>query len=833
MAYDIGPRIGIDGEAEFRAQISKVNTSIRTLGTEMQVVTSAFAGQERSTEALIAQNNVLSRTVTALEDKLSQQKDMLARCAHEYGENSEETLKWQQAVNQTQAELNRANAQIDANEQALRDNGETVVDTAEKHEGAMSKIGAAAKAGLGAAAEALKAVGTVAIAAVGAATTAVAGLVKESVAGYAEYEQLVGGVETLFGTGGKSMQEFAEEQGKTVEEIRKTYQDLANAESKVLSNANNAYKTAGLSANEYMETVTSFSAALISSLGGDTAKAASVADKAIVDMADNANKMGSSMESIQNAYQGFAKQNYTMLDNLKLGYGGTKEEMQRLLADAEKISGQKFDLSSYADVVEAIHVVQTEMGITGTTAKEASETIQGSLAATAAAWQNLVAGLSNGEIELDALINDVVDSAITAFGNILPVVLMVLESIGTAIQDFAPVLAETLPTLIEDVLPSMLEAGVSLVVALVSGLGSALPSIVTAIGQVVGLLISGLESALPKIKEEGPGAIKSFTSGVTQALPEILTTAGSIITQLIEGLTANLPAVVDSAASILSSLVSGIAAQLPTLIPAALDMILTLATSLISNVDTLADSAIDLLTGLAGGLISSIPIIAKKAPDIVGGLVNAIVENVPKMLTAAISLLQNLATGIIDNLPELGNAAGEIVGKIASGIEELWNRLLEIGGNIVKGLWQGIQDKIDWFTEKITGFLDGIVSSVLELLGIASPSKVFAGIGENMALGLGKGWDREIGGIRRDIENGVDFSGLDPKVNMPGLTLGVERPNYQDLFAGVVNGMQTVAAGNEFPQSATIILQAGDGMTLARWILPDLRAAMRDDPEPV
>lgn len=805
MAYDIGPRIGIDGEAEFRRQISQINTSIRTLGTEMQVVTSAFAGQERSTEALIAQNNVLSRTVTALEDKLSQQKDMLARCASEYGENSEQTLRWQQAVNQTQAELNRANAQIDANEQALRDNGETVEDTAEKHESAMSKIGAAAKAGLGAAAEALKAVGTVAIAAVGAATTAVAGLVKESVASYGEFEQLIGGVETLYS---------------------KSYEG-------VIENAFSAFKTAGLSANEYMETATGFAASLVQSLGGDTVKAAEMADMAITDMADNANKMGSSMESLQNAYQGFAKQNYTMLDNLKLGYGGTKQEMQRLLADAEKISGQKFDLSSYADVVEAIHVVQTEMGITGTTAKEASETIQGSLAATAAAWQNLVVGLSNGGDGLDALINDVVDSAITAFGNILPVVLMVLESIGTAIQDFAPVLAETLPTLIEDVLPSMLEAGVSLVAALVSGLGSALPSIVTAIGQVVGLLISGLESALPKIKEEGPGAIKSFTSGVTQALPEILTTAGSIITQLIEGLTANLPAVVDSAASILSSLVSGIAAQLPTLIPAALDMILTLADSLINNADDLIDGAIALLNGLAGGLINSIPIIAKKAPDIVGGLVNAIVENVPKMLTAAISLLQNLATGIIDNLPELGNAAGEIVGKIASGIEELWNRLLDIGGNIVKGLWQGIQDKIDWFTEKITGFLDGIVSSVLELLGIASPSKVFAGIGENMALGLGKGWDREIGGIRRDIENGVDFSGLDPKVNMPGLTLGVERPNYQDLFAGMVNGFQTAAAGNDFPQSATIILQAGDGMTLARWLLPDLRSAMRDDPAPV
>ena len=243
-------------------------------------------------------------------------------------------------------------------------------------------------------------------AALAAAATGVAALTKASIDQYAEYEQLVGGVDTLFKTASDKVQEYAA----------------------------NAYKTAGMSANEYMDTVTSFSASLLQSLGGDTDKAAQKADQAITDMADNANKMGTGMEMIQNAYQGFAKQNYTMLDNLKLGYGGTKEEMERLLADAEKLSGQKFDISSYSDIVDAIHVVQTEMGITGTTAAEAASTIEGSGGSAKAAWANLITGIADDNADLDTLIGNFVSSVETAAGNIIPRVSAILGGISQLVN---------------------------------------------------------------------------------------------------------------------------------------------------------------------------------------------------------------------------------------------------------------------------------------------------------------------------------------------------------------------------------------------------------------
>ena len=271
-----------------------------------------------------------------------------------------------------------------------------------------------------------------------AALTAGAAITKSAVEHYADYEQLVGGVETLFGAGGQSLEEYAKSVGKSTEDAKKDYDSLMKAQDTVLKNADNAYKTAGLSANEYMETVTGFSAALIKSMGGDTEAAAKKADMAITDMADNANKMGSDISSIQTAYQGFAKQNYTMLDNLKLGYGGTKEEMQRLLEDATKLSGIEYDISSYADIVDAIHVVQTEMGITGTTAKEASETISGSISAAKSAYENLMTGLADENADLDGLIDNMADSILTVVDNVLP-----------RIMETAPRIVETVPKLVE------------------------------------------------------------------------------------------------------------------------------------------------------------------------------------------------------------------------------------------------------------------------------------------------------------------------------------------------------------------------------------------------
>ncbi len=348
----------------------------------------------------------------------------------------------------------------------------------------------------------LKTVAKIGATAIAAGAAGVAALTKMGVEGYAQYEQLVGGVDTLFKTANKTVMAYAE----------------------------NAYKTAGMSANEYMNTITSFSASLIQSLGGDTKKAAEVGNMAITDMSDNANKMGTSMEMIQNAYNGFAKQNYTMLDNLKLGYGGTKEEMQRLIADANKVkkaNGEMGNLSidSFADVAEAIHIIQTEMGITGTTAKEAASTIEGSLAMMKGAWQNLVVGMADENANMGDLINDFVESTATAAQNLIPRIEQTLAGIGQLITELAPVISEALPVLVETVLPSLLSAGVSVISALVSGIITAAPTLYEAI---MTALYTALTSVFGMSEESAGGFVENLDGLFKGAFTAIETVFNSL-----------------------------------------------------------------------------------------------------------------------------------------------------------------------------------------------------------------------------------------------------------------------------------------------------------------
>ena len=373
-----------------------------------------------------------------------------------------------------------------------------------KAKGTFSSLASGVKTGLATVAK----IGGAAIAAGAAGVTA---LTKMGVQGYAQYEQLTGGVETLFKTSSGAVMKYAE----------------------------NAYKTAGMSSNQYMETMTSFSASLIQSLGGDTAKAVEVGNMAITDMSDNANKMGTSMEMIQHAYQGFAKQNYTMLDNLKLGYGGTKEEMQRLLDDASKLSGIKYDISSYADVAEAIHVIQEEMGITGTTAKEAASTIEGSIGMMKGAWENLVVGMADENANMDVLIGNFVESTATAAKNLLPRISQTLAGIGEVITGLAPVIAEALPQLVETVLPSLLTAGVSLITSLVKGVVSALPALYTALLEAVKLILVEVFGVSEQKAGDFAGKINSFFTSIKDGFVDLVTSAqtdGTLLNQVWEGL---------------------------------------------------------------------------------------------------------------------------------------------------------------------------------------------------------------------------------------------------------------------------------------------------------
>ena len=366
---------------------------------------------------------------------------------------------------------------------------------------------------------------------------------KAAVESYAEYEQLVGGVETLFGAGGKSLGEYAESVGKTVGEVYDEYHALLDAQDTVMKNAANAYKTAGMSANEYMETVTSFSASLLQSLGGDTQKAAEVADMALIDMADNANKMGSSMESIQNAYQGFAKQNYTMLDNLKLGYGGTKTEMERLLADAEALTGVHYDISNLSDVYAAIHAIQTEIGITGTTAKEASDTISGSIASMKAAWQNLLTGLGDPDADIEQLSENLTETIIQVAKNLLPVIgrvaLGLLKALWSAIDSGLASLGEMFWAKMDE---NVAKAGAwfSSKIEAVRGFFESLKAVIIGVFAALGAsIIASFTNTVSSVKSVWSG-ITSFFTGIWDGIKNVFNNAKefflSVGRNIIEGI---------------------------------------------------------------------------------------------------------------------------------------------------------------------------------------------------------------------------------------------------------------------------------------------------------
>lgn len=544
--------------------------------------------------------------------------------------------------------------------------------------------------------------------AVGAAATAIGGLVTASVNAYAEYEQLVGGVDTLFKNSSQKLQSYADE----------------------------AYKTAGMSANEYMSTVTSFSASLLQSLGGDTEKAADYANQAVIDMSDNANKMGTSMELIQNAYQGFAKQNYTMLDNLKLGYGGTKEEMERLLEDASKISGIKYDISSFADVTQAIHVMQESMGIAGTTSKEASETIEGSINSVKGAWENLLVGITNPDADWDKLIQNLVDTVTAAGENILPAVGSALVGVSALIRDLFPMIAQEIPTLISEILPQLVDTGIS----------------------VVNSLITGIQQNLPALMEGAIQIVTSIGNAIITMLPQILTIAMQLIQTLINGIITMLPQIIQMGMQLITQLILGIAQMLPQLIPQAVNAIITIVNGLLDNIDMLVDAAIQLILGLADGLINALPILIEKAPEIIMKLVTALIKNAPKILEAGVQLIVKLVEGVGSVLGKLGQMAGTIIQTIWDGLKSLPSKMLEVGKNLIQGIWNGISNAVGWLWDKISGFCSGIVDKIKGFFGIHSPSKVFADeVGKFLALGLGEGFDDNIGKVYKNMQSAVDF----------------------------------------------------------------------------
>lgn len=564
MAVNIGPRIGVDGEREYRNQINQIIQQSKTLESQMKLVASQFTATTSAEEKTAKTAAVLTKQIDTQRERVKLLAEQTGKAAAKYGEADSRTQKWQQALNEAQASLNEMQNKLRDTTSEMRDMDDTMADGTKK---ALS-FGDVLKANL--ASDAIVSGVKAMASAIKEAGAAIIDLGKQSIQGFAEQQQLIGGVDTLFKESSAQVQRYA----------------------------NEAYKTAGLSANQYMETVTSFSASLLQSLGGDTKAAAEKADRAITDMSDNANKMGTDMQSIQNAYQGFAKANYTMLDNLKLGYGGTKEEMQRLLTDAEKLSGVKYDLSSYADIVDAIHVVQTEMGITGTTAAEAATTIEGSANAMKSAWSNLITGMSNENLDLGKLVQNVIDSVKSFADNLIP-----------RLQIMLPRFVQGLTQLISNMIPYVAPALELLLPPLIEGLGG-------------------------------------LVSGIVQALPAAVEAISAVIPMLVQQLAMLLPQIVSAGVSIIASLAEGIGDNLPALIPAAVDAIIEIASGLVANVDKIIIAAGQLIGGLTQGLIEAIPHLVYRLPEIILAITSGLLKGMASIGMVGQQLVEGLFNGI-------------------------------------------------------------------------------------------------------------------------------------------------------------------------------------------
>lgn len=585
---------------------------------------------------------------------------------------------------------------IDADNQKANDAIDETTGKAEKSTSMFSKIGGG-----------LKVIGTGMAVAAGVAGAAAVGLSQKVISAYADYEQLVGGVDTLFGDASKKVQQFADE----------------------------AFLTAGLSANEYMETVTGFSASLLQSLGGDTDKAADIANQAVTDMSDNANKMGSDIGSIQNAYQGFAKQNYTMLDNLKLGYGGTQEEMKRLLADAEKVSGIKYDISSFADVTEAIHVMQTEMGITGTTALEATETISGSIAGMSSAWENLLAGMGNA----DADVGKLVDNLVEQFGHVVKNITPVLATIVSAL----PPLLNGLLTAVADLLPTLLTAVTDLFNQVLQTLLTLLPGLIPVVIDALLSLVQTIVDNLPLFIDVAMQIITALVTGIAQALPTLIPAAVQALITIVQGLINNLPMLLDAALQLIVGLAQGLLTALPMLIQSLPAIITALVSFLIGSIPLIIDAGIQLLISLVAELPTIITAIVEAVPFIITAVISALndaipqlieagvmlfialVENLPQIIIAIVGAIPQIMVALIDGFLSYIGILAKTGGNLISSLKDAFFDIdwAEVGSNIIAGIGSGITNAASGLWNAAKGVFGGFKDNVLGFFGIHSPSR--------------------------------------------------------------------------------------------------------------
>ena len=731
----LGGTIKLKGESEYRRALSQITQSLREVSSEMKVVTSTYDKNDTSTEALTAKSDVLNKRLeeqksklklvsdqyktyqdavkqsaaehAQLGEKLENAKGKLASIEAQVGKNSQEYKEQEKVVNELQKQYDESTTAQDKNKQSLSklavqmNNAQADVNRTAKEidnlgkemndaDDASKKLGDGFTVMKGVLAnlttDAIRAVGN-GLKQIG---SALVGLGKQALDSYANYEQLTGGIETMFGNSADAMKAYASD----------------------------AYKTAQISANDYMETATSFSASLVSSLGNDTQQAVEYANRAIIDMSDNANKMGTSMQDIQNAYQGFAKGNYTMLDNLKLGYGGTTEEMKRLIKDASQMKDVQSELGvtvdsnsmSFANCVNAISVMQKHMGIAGTSAKEAATTIEGSSNMMKASWQNLLTGIADDNADFGTLINDFVESLTAFAGNIIPRVQQIIkggaEVATRLIQTVVPQLVQMIPPILSDTLPTLITAVTNVIQSVLEAIPQMMPVVVDGIMQIIQAMIT----LLPEFINAGLQMITSLIQGITEALPQLIAMLPTIIQQTVDTLLANLPAIITAGVQLLVALTNGITEALPQLITMLPTIINTVSATLLANLPVIINAGIQILVALINGLIQSLPQLIAATPRIIISIVQTLIQNLPQILAMGGQIIGSLISGIASMMGNLGGTIGNVVSTIINGISSLPGQLYNWGVDMVQGIANGIRGAIRYVTDAVSGVADKIKS---------------------------------------------------------------------------------------------------------------------------
>ena len=793
-----GGAIKLQGESEYRAALNRISQNLREVGSEMKVVSSQYAKSDNSQAALTARTEALNNKMAVQKEKLSvlnaqyramsaqytanntKHKELVASLETEkaklsqieaaLGKSSPQYQAQAKVVANLARDVNKSSAAINSNDIAMSkmrmqlNNARADINKTDAEIKSLSpdmnKAGKSAN-NLGeetknAGKQAQEASGgytvfknvlaNLATSAIGAAVNglkqlgaAVLNVGKQAIAAYSQQEQLVGGVETL-------------------------YKDSASI---VEQYANNAFKTAGMSANQYMETVTGFSASLLQSLGGDTAKAAEYGNRAVTDMADNANKMGTDMQSIQYAYQGFAKQNYTMLDNLKLGYGGTKEEMQRLIQDASKMTDVQKELGvtvdgssmSFGNIVNAISVKQKHLDIAGTTSKEAATTIEGSMNSMKAAWHNMLAGMSDSNADIGLLINNLADSINTFAGNIMPRIAPLINGmVQTAVQllpqavnmittQLLPLITAQVPNIISGI-QQVLQAVIAALPQLMSALTAALPQIVQAI-----------LTLLPQLLDAGMQMLTSLIQGFAQALPQLITMLPTIVRQIVDVILQNLPLILQAGMALLMGLAQGLIQALPELIQMLPGIVMQITDTLLNNLPWLITAGIQILIALVEGITQATPQLIAMLPHLVVQIVSTLSAHLPEIISTGLQMIVKLAAGIVSGSGHVVKGAGKIVSEIMKALGELPGKVVDVGKNIVKGVWDGISNSIGWLRDKVSGWVSGIMKDIKGFFGIHSPSRLMRDeVGKYLAEGIGVGFEAEMGNVSKQMIDAMPSS---------------------------------------------------------------------------